>query len=144
MTDPSSQCTAWGLPLTSPLRIFLLMPDKIAFVGVGRMGANMARRLKEQGFEITAVYDAHREHAETLAIELGCAAPRTLPEITTGAEIVITVVTDDEAMDDIFGSVGCGSDSLLGSASGINVAEGTLFINCATVSPGTHELVESR
>ncbi len=108
------------------------------------MGANMARRLKEQGFEITGVYDAHREHAEALAAELGCAAPATLPEITTGAEIVITVVTDDEAMDDIFGSVGSGNDSLLGSASGVGVAEGTLFINCATVSPGTHELVESR
>ncbi len=108
------------------------------------MGANMARRLKEQGFEITAVYDAHRENAEALAAELGCAAPATLPEVTTGAEIVITVVTDDEAMDDIFGSVGSGNDSLLGSASGVGVAEGTLFINCATVSPGTHELVESR
>ena len=108
------------------------------------MGANMARRLKDQGFEITAVYDAHREHAEALARELHCAAPPTLPEITSGAEIVITVVTDDEAMDDIFGSVGSGNDSLLGSASGVTVAEGTLFINCATVSPGTHELVESR
>ncbi|MDB6128258.1 MAG: hypothetical protein JWM35_2154, partial [Verrucomicrobia bacterium] len=25
------------------------MPEKIAFVGVGRMGANMARRLKDTG-----------------------------------------------------------------------------------------------
>ena len=108
------------------------------------MGAAMARCLKEKGFEITAVFDAHREHAEALAIELACAAPATLPEIATGAEIVITVVSDDEAMDNIFGSVGCGSDSLLGSASGVAVAEGTLFINCATVSPDTHELVESR
>jgi 3-hydroxyisobutyrate dehydrogenase len=47
-------------------------------------------------------------------------------------------------MDDIFGSVGCGSDSLLATASGVRVAEGTLFINCATISPGTHVLVESR
>lgn len=29
------------------------MPEKIGFVGVGRMGANMARRLKECGYEIT-------------------------------------------------------------------------------------------
>jgi 3-hydroxyisobutyrate dehydrogenase len=120
------------------------MAEKIAFVGVGRMGANMARRLKDQGFEIAAVFDAHREHATTLAAELGCAAPATLPEVTAAAGIVITVVTDDEAMDDIFGSVGCGADSLLGSASGVTVAEGTLFINCATVSPGTHVLVETR
>ena len=108
------------------------------------MGANMARRLKEQGFAITAVYDSHRESAETLAVELGATAPATLPEVTAAADIIITVVTDDEAMDDIFGTVGCGADSLLGSASGVTVAEGRLFINCATVSPDTHVLVESR
>jgi 3-hydroxyisobutyrate dehydrogenase len=104
----------------------------------------MARRLKEKGREVVAVFDVHRPTAEELAAELGCAAPLTLPEVTALAECVITVVTDDEAMDDIFGSVGSGSDSLLASASGVGVAEGTLFINCATVSPGTHQLVESR
>ena len=120
------------------------MSEKIAFVGVGRMGANMARRLKDKGFEVVAVYDAHGPNAQKLAAELGCAAPAALPEVSTAADIVITVVTDDEAMDDIFGSVGCGSDSLLASASGVRAAEGTLFINCATVSPGTHVIVESR
>ena len=120
------------------------MAEKIAFVGVGRMGANMARHLKDKGFEIVAVYDAQAGHAEKLAAELGCAAPATLPEVSAAADIVITVVTDDEAMDDIFGSVGCGSDSLLTSASGVRVAEGVLFVNCATVTPGTHVLVESR
>jgi 3-hydroxyisobutyrate dehydrogenase len=120
------------------------MSEKIAFVGVGRMGANMARRLKDQGFEITAVYDSHRESAEKLAAELGTAAPATLSEVTTAADIIITVVTDDEAMDEVFSSLGEGSDSLLGSASGVSAAEGRLFINCATVSPDTHVLVESR
>ncbi|MEP6672374.1 MAG: NAD(P)-binding domain-containing protein, partial [Chthoniobacter sp.] len=120
------------------------MPENIAVVGVGRMGSNMARRLKDQGFAVTAVYDQNAELAKALAQELGCTAPATLPEVTSAADIIITVVSDDEAMDDIFGSVGCGSDSLLGTASGVTVAEGKLFINCATVSPGTHVLVESR
>ena len=108
------------------------------------MGANMARRLMDAGFAVTAVYDAHAPLAAALAAELGCAAPATLPEVTAAADIIITVVTDDEAMDDIFSSVGSGTASLLASASGVAVAEGTLFINCATVSPGTHEQVESR
>ncbi len=108
------------------------------------MGSNMARRLKDQGFAVTAVFDQNTEVAAALAWELGCATPDTLPEVTAAADVIITVVSDDEAMDDIFGSVGCGSDSLLGTASGVTVAEGKLFINCATVSPGTHELVESR
>lgn len=120
------------------------MTEKIAFVGVGRMGSNMARHLKEAGYTIAAVLDQNTEAASALAQELGCAAPATLPEVTSAADIIITVVSDDEAMDDIFGSVGCGCDSLLGTKSGVTVGEGKLFINCATVSPGTHELVESR
>jgi 3-hydroxyisobutyrate dehydrogenase len=108
------------------------------------MGSNMARRLKDQGFAVTAVFDQNAEAAKALAEQLGCAAPATLPEVTAAAGIILTVVSDDEAMDDIFGSVGCGCDSLLGTASGVTVAEGKLFINCATVSPGTHELIESR
>ena len=58
------------------------MSQKIAFVGVGRMGANMARRLKDCGYMISAVYDAHRPSATSLAEELGCAAPETLAEVT--------------------------------------------------------------
>lgn len=108
------------------------------------MGANMARRLKDQNLNVTAVFDLDAEIAKALAAELGCAAPATLPEVSAAADVIITVVSDDEAMDDIFGSVGCGCDSLLGTASGVTVAEGKLFVNCATVSPGTHELVESR
>lgn len=108
------------------------------------MGSNMARRLKDEGFPVTAVFDSNPAAAEALAKEIGATAPATLPEVTSAADIIITVVSDDEAMDDIFGSVGCGSDSLLGTDTGVCVAEGKLFINCATVSPGTHELVESR
>jgi 3-hydroxyisobutyrate dehydrogenase len=104
----------------------------------------MARHLKDAGFAVTAVFDRNTSAAAALAEELGSTAPATLPEVSAAADIIITVVSDDEAMDDIFGSVGCSSDSLLGTASGVPVAQGKLFINCATVSPGTHELVESR
>ena len=45
---------------------------KIAFVGVGRMGANMARHLKlDCGYEVAAVFDVQREAAVALAEELG-------------------------------------------------------------------------
>ena len=43
----------------------------IGFVGVGSMGANMARRLKDRGFHVTAVYDTNRAAATSLAQELG-------------------------------------------------------------------------
>ena len=99
------------------------------------MGANMARRLKDQGFTVSAVFDRHRESAITLAEEIGATAPETLAGVTAAADVIVTVVTDDEAMDHIFAETG---DSLLAGAAG------KLFINCATISPATHVEVERR
>ncbi len=105
----------------------------IAIVGVGRMGANMARRLKVKGFHVTAVYDAHRPSATTLAQEIDSFASQSLGEVTAAADAIITVVSDDAAMRSIFAAPG---DNLL-----VN-AEGKLFLNCATVSPEVHLEIE--
>ena len=108
---------------------------QIGFVGVGRMGANMARNLKDNGFNVSVVSDANTRAANALAKELGCAATKKLAEVTALSNVVITVVTDDASMRGIFGTSG---DSLLVDA------KGTTFINCATISPATHVLVEKR
>jgi 3-hydroxyisobutyrate dehydrogenase len=105
----------------------------IGFVGVGRMGANMARRLKDRHLYVTAVYDSNRAVATALAQELGCAACQDLSEVTAESDVIITVVSDDNAMREIFAGSG---DNLL-----VN-ARGKLFINCATVSPQVHVDVE--
>src|SRR5207245_5830284 len=105
----------------------------IGFVGVGRMGANMARRLKDRGFHVTAVYDTNRAAATSLASELGCAAAQDLSEVTAASDVIFTVVTDDNAMRQIFAGPG---DNLL-----VN-ARGKLFVNCATISPQMHVEVE--
>jgi 3-hydroxyisobutyrate dehydrogenase len=105
----------------------------IGFVGIGRMGANMARRLKERNFHVTAVYDTNRKVATDLAGELGCAAAQDLSEVTAESEVIFTVVTDDKAMHHVFSGTG---DNLL-----VN-ARGKLFINCATISPQVHIDVE--
>ena len=108
---------------------------KIGFVGVGRMGANMARHLKDEGFAVTAVYDVNKAAANKLAKELGCQAAKTLAAVTAAADQIITVVTDDKSMTGIFAEKG---DSLLVDA------KGKIFINCATISPATHVLIEKR
>lgn len=108
--------------------------DEIAFVGVGRMGANMARRLKEVGYGVKAVYDVNHSAAQALAEELECAAPATLAEVTASAEVIFTVVSDDDAMEAIFLRE---VDSLL------HEAAGKLFINCATVTPAIHQRIEA-
>ena len=94
----------------------------------------MARRLKDQGYPVTAVYDAFPEIAASLAAELGCTTAPSLAEVTAAADVILTVVTDDAAMRGIF--LGAG-DSLLSGA------EGKIFINCATVSPAVHEEVDA-
>jgi 3-hydroxyisobutyrate dehydrogenase-like beta-hydroxyacid dehydrogenase len=107
--------------------------ETIAVVGVGRMGANMARRLKAQGYSVTAVFDSHSPLAVELAAEIGAEAAGSLARVTELADVIITVVTDDKAMHAIFQSQG---DSLLTGS------KGKLFINCATVSPAVHLAVE--
>ena len=108
------------------------MAEKIGFVGVGRMGANMARRLKECGYEIAAVYDLNTAAAQSLAQELASVAAERLPEVTRAAEIILTVVSDDTAMKKIY------TGGLLSRA------RGKLFINCATITPEVHVWVEAK
>ena len=67
------------------------MNATVGFVGVGRMGANMARRLHDRGFRIAAVYDADPARARELAAELGAMAPATLAAVTAAAEVVVTL-----------------------------------------------------
>ena len=111
------------------------MPERIGIVGVGRMGSNMARRLKDCGYSVTAVYDARGKVARDVAAELGAEACKKLSRVTELADVIITVVTDDAAMERCFAEKG---SSLLKSAGG------KVFINCATVSPDIHIVVEKR
>ena len=107
---------------------------KIGVVGVGRMGANIARHLNDEGFSVVSVYDAARDRATSLGEEIGAEATDRLARVTELADYIITVVTDDNAMRQIFSENA--EDSLLKGASG------TTFINCATISPQMHVDVE--
>jgi len=103
------------------------MSQKIGFVGIGRMGANMARNLKDREYEIVAVNDVNKDAAAELAGELGCGHAETLAAVTAASDVIFTVVTNDDAMRAIFLAEG---DNLLTDAGG------KTFINCATLSPG--------
>jgi 3-hydroxyisobutyrate dehydrogenase len=108
------------------------MAEKIGFVGVGRMGSNMARRLKDCGYEIAAVHDLNSATAQVLAGELGSQGVTELKQVTRAADVIITVVTDDRAMKQIY------NGGLL------TRARGKLFINCATITPAVHVWVEAK
>jgi 3-hydroxyisobutyrate dehydrogenase len=99
------------------------------------MGANIARRLHDVGYPIAALYDVRPESAAAVALETGGETTTSLARVAELSDIVITVVTDDAAMDTIFAETG---DSLLGNA------KGRIFLNCATVTPAVHVEIERR
>ncbi|HEY1791337.1 MAG TPA: NAD(P)-dependent oxidoreductase [Opitutaceae bacterium] len=105
------------------------MKEKIGFVGVGRMGGNMARRLAEVGYRVAAVYDRDRRAAVRLGRELGARTPATLAGVTAACDVIFTVVPDDAAQLAVFAGTG---DSLLVRA------RGRVFVNCATLTPAVH------
>lgn len=99
------------------------------------MGANIGLRLADLGYPVTAYYDIRPEAAQSAAAATNGVAYTKLADVTKNAEVIVTVVTDDAAMDRIFAERG---DSLLADA------EGKTFVNCATVSPATHIEVQRR
>ncbi|MGB8266533.1 MAG: NAD(P)-dependent oxidoreductase [Candidatus Velthaea sp.] len=109
---------------------------RIGIVGVGRMGANIARRLKDVGSAPAAIYDADTERALRLSHELTVRVFGRLRGVTENSDVIITVVSDDAAMETIF-SASPKDDSLL------HGAKGKIFVNCATVSPRVHVQVDA-
>ncbi len=106
----------------------------IGFVGVGRMGANMARRLKDLGYRITAIHDRLTESADMLGRDLGCQVSPSPAHVAEQSDIIFTVVSDDAAMREIYAEHH--PSSLIAHATN------RLFINCATVTPAVHRDIE--
>jgi 3-hydroxyisobutyrate dehydrogenase len=107
--------------------------ERVGVVGTGRMGAGIAKRLRDVGYPVTALYDVRRESAAETAADTGGEVASSLARVTELSDAIITVVTDDAAMHRIFATEG---DSLLTGA------RGKVFINCATVTPKVHVDVE--
>ncbi len=105
-------------------------PPHIAFLGLGLMGAGMARRLLGAGFPLT-VYNRNVAKAEPFAAA-GARVATSPREAATGADVIISMVADDNAAR----SCWLGADGAL-----TNAAAGTLLIESSTVSVSwIHEL----
>ncbi|MEU6602564.1 NAD(P)-dependent oxidoreductase [Streptomyces flaveolus] len=94
--------------------------SRVAFLGLGRMGAVMAARLTEAGHEIR-VWNRSAEGHRRLAAELapGVAPPKaaaTPAAAVAGAEFVITMLADADALEAVlFGSDGAAGAMTHGS-----------------------------
>ncbi len=75
---------------------------KLAFIGLGNMGAPMARNLLHAGHQVT-VYNRTPSRAKALAPG-GARVADSIPDVVRDAEIAITMLADDAAMNDVLGS----------------------------------------
>jgi 3-hydroxyisobutyrate dehydrogenase-like beta-hydroxyacid dehydrogenase len=96
---------------------------RIAFLGLGRMGAPMAGRLLAAGHELT-VWSRTREHAEALADRATVADSPAAAGAK--AEIAVTMLTDGGALEE----VALGRDGL---AEGL--PSGSLHVDMSTTGP---------
>lgn len=97
---------------------------RVGLAGTGKMGAAMARRLMACGQALT-VWNRTAGRARPL-LDAGAAWASSPKALAEGCEIVLTMVTDEEALDGLFDGV----DGLLAG-----LRPGTLVIDCSTVSP---------
>jgi 3-hydroxyisobutyrate dehydrogenase-like beta-hydroxyacid dehydrogenase len=98
----------------------------LALVGVGAMGSRIARRLLANGYKV-AVYDRNRASAEALMGD-GATVPDNLPELAKTARVILSCLTDDEAVRRVY----LGTDGILAHA-----IRGTLILEMSTIRPRT-------
>ena len=109
----------------------IVPPARIGFVGLGRMGQPMARRLSAAGYRILA-HDLDPEALRRACETTGARAPGSLRAIGEGCEAVITMLPDGGAVR----SAALGRDGLLAGLS-----EGSILIDMSSSSPvGTRDL----
>ena len=97
---------------------------RVAVIGLGVMGAGMARHLAEVGYTVT-VYNRTRARAEELAPH-GVAIAATPRDAAAASEAVILMLSDDHA------TRAC-TDGPNGVLAGL--APGTLVLQMATLAP---------
>src|SRR5262249_35375546 len=73
---------------------------KIGVAGLGKMGAAMAKRLKEVGHDVF-VWNRSADKAKPLA-DAGATVAKTPGELASKSEIVISMLTDAAAIDAVY------------------------------------------
>ena len=99
--------------------------NKIGFIGTGLMGLPMAKNLLKSGFNIKA-YNRSISKAEPLK-ELGAEISKTLSEVVKDNDFIITMLTDDVAIDAIMSN----SDFL------DNLKSNSTVIDMSSIKPTT-------
>lgn len=99
---------------------------QLGFVGLGKMGQAMVPRLLAAGFTVT-IWNRTAVKAQAL-IEAGAIRAESLPEVTQKSELILTMVTNDKAVREIY-------DETTGLLAGDVAAK--LFLEMSTICPST-------
>jgi 3-hydroxyisobutyrate dehydrogenase-like beta-hydroxyacid dehydrogenase len=97
---------------------------RIGWIGLGKMGSPMARRLAEAGYSLN-VYNRSKEKTKEFE-ERGIRVAKSPKEIAGESEIIISMISDDSALE----SVVLGEDGVLAG-----IGQGKILMDMSTVSP---------
>lgn len=97
---------------------------KTGFIGLGAMGAHMARNLHRAGL-LAAVWNRTAAKARALAAELGVEAPNTVAQLAAGVDAVVICVSADNDVLEVVRALAPG------------LAGGAIVIDCSTVAADT-------
>jgi 2-hydroxy-3-oxopropionate reductase len=101
-----------------------MMKETIGFIGVGIMGVPMTKNLLKAGYKVKA-YDIRPEPVERLAAQ-GAVGCKSIKEVCTGVEVVITMLPDSPDVEKVY----LGEGGVIESAS-----PGTILADMSTISP---------
>jgi 3-hydroxyisobutyrate dehydrogenase-like beta-hydroxyacid dehydrogenase len=108
--------------------------QRVAFLGLGIMGAPMAANLVDAGFGVT-VWNRTAERAERFAEEHGAEAASTAAEAAAAADVTITMVPDAPEVEEVlFGPAG--------AAEGLR--DGALAVDMSTIPPAASRAIGAR
>ena len=98
--------------------------SKIAFIGLGNMGAPMALNLIKAGHEV-AVFDLVAPAMDPV-VKAGARGAKSATDAASGAQVVISMLPASQHVESLY----LGEEGLL-----TRIADGALVIDCSTIAP---------
>jgi 3-hydroxyisobutyrate dehydrogenase-like beta-hydroxyacid dehydrogenase len=96
----------------------------VSIIGMGRMGAEMARTLRREGFDVV-VHNRTRSKADAVAAETGARVAETAIEAAAASRIVISILADDASVESVWAEAAPG------------LTPGSVVLEMSTIDPST-------
>jgi 3-hydroxyisobutyrate dehydrogenase-like beta-hydroxyacid dehydrogenase len=107
--------------------------QRIGFIGIGLMGAQMSRRILEGGYPLT-VWNRRKQKADPL-VSAGAKRGDSPRAVAESSDVVITMVTDSAASEEVI----CGKQGVLEGAHG-----GMILVDMGSIAPETSRAIAER